>query len=73
MKRSLKMTNNEKHNEDEFTFPVWLNEAFFENVLKNVETETVQVRVHITISQLFEIKLRLLGHPFRAETRHIEK
>ncbi|XP_036232503.2 uncharacterized protein [Bactrocera oleae] len=37
------MTNNEKHNEDEFTFPVWLNEAFFENVLKNVETETVQV------------------------------
>ncbi|XP_049317844.1 uncharacterized protein LOC105231116 [Bactrocera dorsalis] len=37
------MTNNEKRNEDEFTFPEWLNETFFQKVLKNVETEGAEI------------------------------
>ncbi|XP_028893584.1 uncharacterized protein LOC128921344 [Zeugodacus cucurbitae] len=37
------MANNEKYSEDDLTFPDWLNEAFFENVLKNVETESTEV------------------------------
>uniref|UniRef100_A0A0K8W2C4 CHK kinase-like domain-containing protein n=1 Tax=Bactrocera latifrons TaxID=174628 RepID=A0A0K8W2C4_BACLA len=37
------MTNNENCCEDEFTFPKWLNEAFFQNVLQNVESEVAEI------------------------------
>ncbi|XP_050321477.1 uncharacterized protein LOC126753814 [Bactrocera neohumeralis] len=37
------MTNNKQDSEEEFTFPEWLDVAFFENVLKNVETESAKV------------------------------
>ncbi|XP_050326959.1 uncharacterized protein LOC126757246 [Bactrocera neohumeralis] len=37
------MTNNEKFSDDDLTFPEWLNEAFFENILKNVETENTKL------------------------------
>lgn len=34
IKRSFKMTNNEKYSEDAFTFPEWLNVGFIKNVVK---------------------------------------
>ncbi|XP_039955600.1 uncharacterized protein LOC120771594 [Bactrocera tryoni] len=37
------MTNNEKCSEGDFTFPEWLNEAFFQNVLKSIETENAKI------------------------------
>uniref|UniRef100_W8BQG4 CHK kinase-like domain-containing protein n=3 Tax=Ceratitis capitata TaxID=7213 RepID=W8BQG4_CERCA len=37
------MVNNDLYNEDELNPPDWLNETFFEKILKNVETENATV------------------------------
>ncbi|CAD6996334.1 unnamed protein product [Ceratitis capitata] len=37
------MVNNDLYNEDELNPPDWLNETFFEKILKNIETENATV------------------------------
>lgn len=39
------MANNGKYSKDDLNFPEWLNEAFFENILEQVETESTKVCV----------------------------